>query len=196
MKAINRRKLMTSSAAVLAATAFPQSEAQSAHINVTKAFAVRAGEGRPGGQWLVHGEKAFSTKVSGADIGKTYTAIEVHTPPDRGPELHIHFDQNELFYVLKGSIGLQCGSDRMILRVGDSFMAPANIPHAYVTLGTEPAHMLNVFDPSSGTESFFSEYAPLVSVEGEPDPNKLAQAYARHGMKVVGPPLKASSFST
>ena len=56
--------------------------------------------------------------------------------------------------------------------------------------------MLNVFDPSGGTESFFAEYAPLVSVEGEPDPNKLAQAYARHGMKVVGPPLKASSFST
>jgi quercetin dioxygenase-like cupin family protein len=196
MKPINRRKLMTSSAAVLAATALPRSEAQGAHTNVAKAFAVRAGEGRPGGQWLVHGERAFSTKVSGADIGKTYAAIEVHTPPDRGPELHIHFNQNELFYILKGSIGLQCGSDRTILRAGDSFMAPANIPHAYVTLGTEPAHMLNIFDPSGGTESFFSEYAPLVGVEGEPDPKKLAQAYARHGMKVVGPPLKASSFST
>jgi quercetin dioxygenase-like cupin family protein len=196
MNAINRRKLMTSSAAVLAASTLPQSEAQSAHTNVARPFAVRAGEGRPGGQWLVHGEKAFSTKVSGTDIGKTYAAIEVHTPPDLGPELHIHFDQNELFYILKGSIGLQCGSDRMILKAGDSFMAPANIPHAYVTLGTEPAHMLNIFDPSGGTESFFSEYAPLVSVEGEPDPDKLAQAYARHGMKVVGAPLKASSFST
>jgi quercetin dioxygenase-like cupin family protein len=194
MRVINRRKLLTSSAAVLAASTLPQSEAQSAHTNVAKPFAVRSGDGRPAGQWLVHGEKAFSTKVSGADIGKTYAAIEVHTPPDRGPELHIHFDQNELFYVLKGSIGLQCGSDRMILKAGDSFMAPANIPHAYVTLGTEPAHMLNVFDLSGGTESFFSEYAPLVSVDGEPDPIKLAQAYARHGMKVVGPPLKASSF--
>jgi quercetin dioxygenase-like cupin family protein len=196
MRLFNRRKLITSSAAALAASTVSPSEAQSAHTNVAKAFAVRAGEGRPRGQWLVHGEKAFSTKVSGADIGKTYAAIEVHTPPDRGPELHIHFNQNELFYLLKGSIGLQCGSDRMILRVGDSFMAPANIPHAYVTLGTEPAHMLNVFDPAGGTESFFAEYAPLVSVDGEPDPSKLAQAYARNGMKVVGPPLKASSFST
>ena len=194
MKAINRRKLMTSSAAVLAASTFPRSEAQSTHTNVTKAFTVPAGEGRLGGQWLVHGEKAFSTKVSGADTGKTYAAIEVHTPPDRGPELHIHFDQNELFYVLKGSIGLQCGSDRIVLKAGDSFMAPANIPHAYVTLGAEPAHMLNVFDPSGGTESFFSEYAPLVGVRGEPDPGKLAEVYARHGMRVVGPPLKASSF--
>ena len=187
---------MTSSAAVFVASTVARSEAQSSHTNVASPFTVRAGEARPGGQWLVHGEKAFSTKVSGADVGRTYAAIEVHTPPDRGPELHLHFNQNELFYILKGTIGLQCGSERMILKSGDSFMAPANIAHAYVTLGSEPAHMLNVFDPAAGTEAFFAAYAPIVSVDGEPDSNKLAEAYAAHGMKVVGPPLKASSFAT
>ena len=193
---MNRRKLMTSGAALLAGSSFLEAKSQSAHTNVTKAFTVRAGDGRPGGQWRVHGEKAFSTKVSGADIGRTYAMIEVHTPPDRGPELHLHLNQNELFYILKGSIGLQCGPDRMILSAGDSFMAPANVPHAYVTLGAEPAHMLNIYDPAGGIEGFFAEYAPLVSVSGEPDPNKLAEAYERHGMKALGPPLKASSFST
>ena len=74
-------------------------------------------------------------------------------------------------------------------------MAPANVPHAYVTLGTEPAHMLNVFDPFGGIEAFFAEYAPLVNVDGEPDHKKLAEVYAKHGMKVVGPPLAASSFA-
>ena len=73
-------------------------------------------------------------------------------------------------------------------------MAPANIPHAYVTLGGEPAHMLNVFDPRGGTEAFFAEYAPLVNVQGPPDREKLAAVYAKHGMKVVGPPLAASDF--
>jgi mannose-6-phosphate isomerase-like protein (cupin superfamily) len=113
-----------------------------------------------------------------------------------GPELHIHPEQNELFYLLKGSIGLQCGSERTILKAGDSFMAPLNVPHAYVTLGAEPAHMLNVFDPAGRTEAFFADYAPLVNVAGEPDRNKLAAVYAKHGLKVVGPPLKASSFSS
>jgi quercetin dioxygenase-like cupin family protein len=193
---MNRRKLLTSGVATMAASTFSNVEAQTAHTNVIRAFTVRAGEGRSGGQWSVHGEKAFSTKVSGADVGGTYVALEVHTPPDRGPELHLHIDQNELFYVLKGSIGLQCGSERTILRAGDSFMAPANIPHAYVTLGTEPAHMLNVFDPAGGTEAFFAEYAPLVNVDGEPDTTKLARVYEKHGMKVVGPPLRASSFTT
>ncbi len=199
MKPLSRRKLLTSSAAAMAASTLPlsrPSEAQSGQTKVAGAFTVRADEARPGGLWLVHGDKAFSTKVSGADVGKTYVAIEVHTPPDRGPELHVHLGQDELFFMLKGSIGVQCGSDRTILKAGDAFMAPASVPHAFVTLGTEPAHMLLVYSPAGDMEAFFAEYAPLVSVEGEPDQKKLAEAYAKHGLKVLGPPLRASSFSS
>jgi quercetin dioxygenase-like cupin family protein len=195
MKPLSRRKLLTSSAAVVAVATLSLSEAQGNPTNRVGAFTVRAGEARPGGQWLVRGEKAFSTKVSGADVGKTYVAIEIHPPPGVGPELHIHLAQNELFFMLKGSIGVQCGPDRTILNVGDAFMAPANIPHAFVVLGTEPAHVLLVYDPAGDMEGFFQEYAPLVSVDGEPDRKKLAEAYAKHGMKVAGSPLKASSFA-
>jgi quercetin dioxygenase-like cupin family protein len=193
---INRRKLVTTGAAIVAASTFSSLGAQSSRPKAAGPFTVRAGENRPGGQWAVHGEKAFSTKVSGADVEKKYAVLEIHTPPGLGPELHIHPEQNELFYLLKGSIGLQCGSERTILKAGDSFMAPLNVPHAYVTLGAEPAHMLNVFDPAGRTEAFFADYAPLVNVAGEPDRNKLAAVYAKHGLKVVGPPLKASSFSS
>ncbi len=196
MKPINRRKLLTSSAAVVAASTLSLAEAQSGHTPAAGPFTVRAGEGRNGGQWLVHGEKAFTTKVSGADVGKTFAIIEVHTPPGLGPELHVHPAQNELIFVLEGSIGLQCGSVRTILGTGDAFMAPLNVPHAYVTLGTEPAHMLHLFNPAGDMEGFFADYAPLVSVEGEPDHQKLAEVSAKHGVKVVGPPLMASSFAS
>jgi quercetin dioxygenase-like cupin family protein len=193
---INRRKLVTTGAAIVAASTVSSLGAQSGRPKAAGPFTVRAGEGRAGGQWAVHGEKAFSTKVSGADVERKYAVLEIHTPPGLGPELHIHPEQNELFYLLKGSIGLQCGSERTVLKAGDSFMAPLNVPHAYVTLGAEPAHMLNVFDPAGRTEAFFADYAPLVNVAGEPDRNKLAAVYAKHGLKVVGPPLKASSFSS
>jgi quercetin dioxygenase-like cupin family protein len=195
MKPFNRRKLLPSSAAVVAASTVPLSEAQGGSTNRVKAFTVRASEARPGGQWLVRGHKAFSTKVSGADVGKTYAAIEIHPPPDFGPELHVHPAQNELFFMLKGSIGVQCGSDRTILNAGDAFMAPANIPHAFITLGTETAHVLLIYAPAGEMEGFFAEYAPFVSVDGEPDRKKLAEVYVKHGMKVVGPPLQASSFA-
>jgi quercetin dioxygenase-like cupin family protein len=196
MKPLSRRKLLTSSVAAIAASTLSLAEAQSSQTSTAGPFTVRTGEGRPGGLWLVDGEKAISTKVSGADVGKRYAAIEVHTPPGRGPALHVHIDQNELIFMLKGSIGVQCGSDRIILKAGDAFMAPTNVPHAFVTLGKEPAHMLAFFDPAGEMEGFFAEFAPLVSADVEPDQKKLAEAYTKHGMKVVGPPLRASSFSS
>jgi quercetin dioxygenase-like cupin family protein len=194
MKTLNRRKLLKSGAA-LAVSTMPAEKVFGAEVSAAGPFTVPSGEGRNGAVWLVHGEKAFSTKVSGADVGGRFAAIEVHTPPGYGPELHIHPGQNELFFMLKGSIGVQCGSDRTVLRTGDTLMAPANVPHAFVALGTEPAHMLFVFDPAGDIQGFFAEYAPLVSVNGEPDRKMLAEAYAKHGMKVVGPPLKASTFA-
>ena len=195
MKPLEIGTLLTSSAAVAEASTFSVSEAPGGPTNSVGAFTVRAGEARPLGQWLVRGHKAFSTKVSGVDVGNAYVAIEIHPPPGVGPELHVHPAQNELFFMLKGSIGVQCGSDQTVLNLGDAFMAPANIPHAFVALGTEPAHVLLVYDPAGDMEGFFKEYAPLVSVDGEPDRKKLAEVYAKHGTKVVGPPLQASSFA-
>ena len=194
MKPINRRKLLTSSAAALAVSTISPAEAQSAHTQAAGPFTVRASEARPGGLWLVHGEKTFFTKVSASDVSSRYAMIEAHTPPSLGPELHIHPLQNELFVVLKGSIGVQCGSDRTILKAGDTLMAPANVPHAFVVLGTEPAHTLFLFDPAGDMERFFADYAPVLNVDGEPDHKKLAEVYARHGLQIVGPPLAASSF--
>ena len=196
MKPINRRKLLTAGAAAMAAVALPPPEAQSEPTRVAGPFTVRDDEGRPGGLWFVHGEKTFFTKVSGADVNQRYAIIEANTPPGLGPELHIHPMQNELFFVLKGSIGVQCGSVRTILKAGDAYMAPANVPHAFVALGTEPAHTLFLFDPAGEMEAFFAEYAPIVSVEGEPDRKKLVEVNAKHGIKVVGPPLKTSDFAS
>jgi quercetin dioxygenase-like cupin family protein len=195
MKPLTRRKLLTSSVAAVAVSTLSLSEAQSTHTEVAGAFTVGADEGRPNGVWLVHGEKAFLTKVSGADVGKKYAAIEARTPPGHGPDLHVHLGQNESIFMLKGRIGVQCGSDRTVLGAGDVFMAPADVPHAFVALGTEPADILVVFDPAGDMERFFAEYAALIDTAGEPDRKKIAEAYSKHGMKVLGPPLIASSFA-
>jgi quercetin dioxygenase-like cupin family protein len=152
-----------------------------------------AREGRP---LVVQGdENAFSTKVRGVDGNKGYSVIEAHTPPERGPLLHIHPSQNELLFVLHGTIGVQCGSERTILKGGDTFMAPANIPHAFLTLGTEESRMLTVFDPPGDMERFFQALASALNASGPPDENKLASVYANHGIEVVGPPLQASTFA-
>lgn len=195
MKAFNRRQVLTASTAALTLSTLLASNAEGEQTNV-KPFLVRTGQAREGRPLIVQGdENAFATKVRGVDGDKRYSVIEAHTPPERGPLLHIHPSQNELFFVLHGSIGVQCGSERTILNAGDAFMAPATIPHAFVTLGTEESRVLFVFDPPGDMERFFQELASVLNTSGPPDQNKLASVYANHGIQVVGPPLQASSFT-
>jgi hypothetical protein len=56
--------------------------------------------------------------------------------------------------------------------------------------------MLHLFNPAGDMEAFFADYAPLINVEGEPDHQRLAAVSEKHGVKVVGPPILASSFAS
>ena len=73
-------------------------------------FLVASKDGRNGSRWLIRGVTPIEVKVSGKDVGGRFATILVNTPPGRGPELHVHLRQNELFYVVAGRIGLQCGT--------------------------------------------------------------------------------------
>ena len=157
-------------------------------------FLVASKDGRNGSRWLIRGVTPIEVKVSGKDVGGRFATILVNTPPGRGPELHVHLRQNELFYVVAGRIGLQCGTEKMVLNVGDTFMAPMKVPHAYVTLGAETASLLNVFDPAGTIERFFSEYVQALNMNGPPDRNRLETINDENGVKIVGAPLATSVF--
>ncbi len=194
MKTFDRRQVLTANAAALTVSTLLASD-EGAQTSV-RSFVVRTGAAREGRPLVVQGdENGFSTKVRGVDGNKRYSLIEAHTPPERGPLLHIHPSQNELFFVLHGSIGVQCGSERTILNAGDALMAPARIPHAFLTLGTEESRVLFVFDPPGDMERYFQALAASLNASGPPNEKELASVYANHGIEVVGPPLRASSFT-
>ena len=89
-----------------------------------------------------------------------------------------------------------CSERTVFLRASDALMAPVNVPMTYETWGRNQSHMLMVFDSAADPlEAIYTEYAPLIGVMGEPDPKKLADCYARHGMTVVAPPMRTLSFT-
>jgi quercetin dioxygenase-like cupin family protein len=158
-------------------------------------FVVSAGKCRIDGPWTVHGEPSFFDKISGADVGGRMSVIEVKTPPGQGPPMHIHLEQNEWMYLLEGSFGLQCGTEKTVLQTGDSFMAPKGIPHSYVVLGDMPARHLNIYDPAGEIEAFFRDYEKNHPPGAKPDPAKAAESEKMYRVRVVGPPLKPSAFA-
>jgi uncharacterized cupin superfamily protein len=201
MSTLDRRRVLQSAAALSGAAALPwviegmAQERSLANGIAAGPFALRAGESRGTGPWPVHNAPAFAAKVSGADVAGRYAVLEVDTPQHLGPALHLHSEQNEWFFLLAGSIGLVCGSQRIVLKPGDSFMAPIQVPHAYVTLSAEPARIMNLFDPAGTIEAFFADYARLLNAEGPPDQQAVNALNRAHGIHTVGPPLQASSFS-
>jgi len=193
---LNRRRVLASGAVILAGAGMPEPMIADGVEEQTPSgpFMVSDDGGRAGSPWVIRGVTPIKAKVSGKDVNGRFAVIEVNTPPGRGPELHIHLHQNEMFYVVTGKIGLQCGLERKTLTVGDTFMAPMNVPHAYVTLAAENARMLNVFDPAGNIEEFFAGYARILSADGPPDSKSMETLNTRCGMKIVGPPLQSTSF--
>jgi quercetin dioxygenase-like cupin family protein len=196
MISLNRRQVLVSGVAILAGTGVLElgRAAPAEEASPSGPFLVPSDGGRAGSPWVIRGTTPIRVKVSGKDVGERFSVIEVNTPPGRGPELHVRLHQNEIFYIVAGKIGLQCGSERKVLGVGDTFMAPMHVPHAYVTLGAETARMLNIFDPAKEIEAFFAHYVRLLNQNEPPDEKQMEALSLRCGMKIVGPPLKATAF--
>jgi mannose-6-phosphate isomerase-like protein (cupin superfamily) len=194
MAVVSRRQVFASGGAVLAGTVLPAGATAPEETGPSGPFLVVSKGGRNGSPWVIRGITPIEVKVSGKDVGGRFATILVNTPPGRGPELHVHLHQNELFYVVAGRIGLQCGTEKVILNAGDTFMAPMKVPHAYVTLGAETASLLNVFDPAGDIEKFFSEYVKALNTDGPPDRNRMEDINNENGLKIVGPPLAISAF--
>jgi mannose-6-phosphate isomerase-like protein (cupin superfamily) len=194
---VSRRKALSAAIATLAGSALPEigGAEQTAPDTGGESFVVRKGQGRAGSPWVIRGATPIMAKISGSDLNGRLSVIEVNTPSGRGPELHMHLDQNETFFVLRGRIGVMCGTERTVLEVGDTLMAPKQIPHAYVALGSETAGILNIFDPAGAMEDFFAAYTSILNSGGPPDPQKMAAAYAAHGMKMLGKPLVSAMFA-
>lgn len=149
---------------------------------------VPAGKDRFGqDQQSIWGLVPVSTKLSARDSNGAVYIFE-HTDMGKGgPPRHLHFAQDEWFYVLKGDFAFEVGDRRYRLGPGDSLYAPRQIPHVWAHLGPGLGSILIALTPAGQFEDFVQETARLASV---PPPDQLQKSFLDHGMEVVGPPLE------
>ena len=136
---------------------------------------------------LLEGD-TFYTKVSTEDSdGDNYT-FESTRLKEGGPSLHYHFEQDEWWYVLKGTFLFKVGDQSFEDGEGGSVFGPRMVPHAFSKVGEGEARMLITFQPAGKMELFFNKLSQGVArnmTEAEHD--KLRE---EHGFKRVGPPIK------
>ncbi|WP_240635634.1 cupin domain-containing protein [Hymenobacter rigui] len=132
-------------------------------------------------------QNILDVKVSGHDTNGDLAIFEqTSLSQGRGTPLHVHLGQDEVFYVLDGEYAFQVGEDKYRLKTGDSIFLPRQVPHAWTQVSAR-GHMLVTMQPAGKLEEFFVAMAALTT---EPTPQQVAQLFAAHEMKVIGPPLK------
>lgn len=125
---------------------------------------------------------AVTFKVRGGETGGRMLAFEASVPPGEGPPLHIHANEDEILYVLRGEFRFQLGDSIEAAGVGGMMFVPPGTKHCFQNVGTEEGTLLIVFTPA-GMERFFE------LTDG--DRALFEQVGAQVGMEVVGPPLSA-----
>jgi len=103
-----------------------------------------------------------------------------------GPAKHLHYDQDEWFYAVEGEFILEVGDEKMILKPGESLLAPREIPHVWAFTGNSPrGRMLITFMPAGKMEAFFREVTKANAM-----PPQDPALWKAHGMELLGPPLR------
>src|SRR5258708_8533099 len=63
-------------------------------------------------------------------------------PPRLIAPRHVHFSDDEAWYVLEGKLRIQAGDREVEARAGSSVLVPRGTPHTYWNPGPEPARYL------------------------------------------------------
>ena len=134
---------------------------------------------RDTGELLVFGEITILVRVSFEESGGAFTLFE-EVPPLADTPLHVHRDEDELFYILEGDHVIRVGEEEFSVGPGDVVFAPRGIPHSQRRAVPGEGRELILTTPGA-FEGFFRELASA-HVDGTLGPDAYATASERFGL--------------
>ena len=178
---MKRRSFLKTAAAILPAASLQEfALARAAASRSTEVHVVAPGEDRSGEKHTL-GFSNILFKVGTSETGGNLFIIEHAHLMKGGPPLHLHYHQEEWFYVMEGEVMFQVGDQRKHLGPGESVLAPRMIPHAFSAIGQVPSHMIIAYTPAGMMEQFFRDTA-------HPNPPVMdAALFSKYDMKYMGP---------
>jgi len=101
-----------------------------------------------------------------------------------GPARHLHYEQDEWFYILEGEFQFEVGTQRFRLQEGETLLAPRRVPHVWAFVGEGRGRILIAFLPAGKMEAFFRTVTRANAM-----PPQDPELWRTHGMELLGPPL-------
>jgi len=130
----------------------------------------------------------FYTKVSTSDTDGDLYVYESTRVKQGGPNLHLHYEQDEWWYILEGEFIIKVGDDTFKVKPGDSVFGPRGVPHAFSKMGESGVgRMLTTFQPAGKMEECFIALSEG-KMKGKSDAEQ-DEFRKQHGFERVGPPI-------
>ena len=154
------------------------------------AAATRKGEGEA--LWWFDG--LAEIKLTAEQTGGLLSILEITEPPNpdnvAGP-LHVHYREDETFWILEGDAKIEVGETLIDAHAGDVAFGPRGVPHRY-TVGPNGCRMLFVMTPG-GFERLVRDMGVPARArtlppppDEEPDWKRAAAVAKAYGCELLG----------
>jgi mannose-6-phosphate isomerase-like protein (cupin superfamily) len=111
---------------------------------------------RAGDVFQLNDSEKVTVRTAAADSGGELLELEAEwLPEERKPLPHSHPSQDEHFEVLQGELSVKLGSEKRVLRAGDSVDVPRGTVHTFWNSGSTLARAKWQVGPAQRTEDFF-----------------------------------------
>jgi mannose-6-phosphate isomerase-like protein (cupin superfamily) len=131
------------------------------------------------GERLTFGEVHVVIHADAASTGGALGVME-EVPPLADTPLHVHTNEDELFYALEGEHVIQVGDEDHRIGPGETAFGPRGVPHAQRRVVPAAGRILIAVTPG-GFEGFFRELADADRA-GRLGPDAYAAASQRFGI--------------
>ncbi len=116
--------------------------------------------------------------------GGTIGAIEQIGAPGLGSPYHTHHNEDEIFYVIEGSVRFVSGNNSWVAGPGSWAFLPRDVPHGFEVVGDTDARFLLMVTPA-GFEAFVTEL--WEDAPGPPDMERVMECTGRYALEIHGP---------
>jgi quercetin dioxygenase-like cupin family protein len=114
--------------------------------------------------------------------------FEMRVPPGSNvPPPHSHTANEEIVYVIEGTLRYSVGSETRDLQPGDSMATPRGVVHGFSNPGDVVVRALVINSPDIGAQ-YFREVGLIINAGGPPDKAKLMATMQKFGLVPGAPP--------
>jgi quercetin dioxygenase-like cupin family protein len=97
----------------------------------------------------------LTVHADSASTGGQFGLVEVEGGPGGEPPLHVHRNEDELFYLIEGTIKVFRGFEEFLVQPGQSCFLPRNVPHTFKIMSKHARAL--VYVTPGGFEGYFRD---------------------------------------